>query len=229
MEMVKIDVRSLLAGGIAGLGVGAGIGWLLAAHRASARLDAEVAQLKAHYAARLNEEAKSLVEFGHPTVGVDRADEQQPARDRARTPYHTIGRDAAADNDLGGDGEADAAIDAVAGDGKAPGDGVPWPPPDRDVTKPHLISNDEFADEEPMHQKLTLTWYAGDKTLVDDQEQPIPHIAYIMGAVGFDMFGGISEDDRIMYIRNPRLETDFEVLLHDGGYGEIVLNYGRPQ
>lgn len=229
MEMVKIDVPSLLAGSIAGLGIGAGIGWLLCSRRASARLDAEVAQLKAHYTARLNQEAKSLLEIGHPNVGLDRADAQTDPRPRARTAYHTIARDAAASDDVGGVGEAGASVNAVAGNGAVPGDGVPWPPPDRDDTVPHLISNDEFADEEPMYQKLTLTWYAGDSTLVDDQETPIPNPGYVLGDVGYKSFGGISEDDHIMFVRNPRLETDFEVLLHDGGFGEIVLNYGRPQ
>lgn len=192
-------------------------------------MDAEVAKLKSHYAARLNAEAKSLVEIGHPTIGNGPAAAELDARHRTRTAYHTVATSANAVDDLGGDGKADAAGDAVAGDGAVPGDGVPWPPPDRDDTVPHLISNDEFADEEPIYQKLTLTWYAGDRTLVDDQEQPIPNTGYILGDVKYTQFGGVSEDDRIMYVRNPRLETDFEVLLHDGGYGEIVLNYGRPQ
>jgi hypothetical protein len=227
MEMVKIDVRSALLGAALGALAGGGLAYVLASHRAADRLDAEVAVLKAHYAARLNVEAKSLIETGRPAVGVVGVDAKPDSGKRARTAYHAVVRSADAPADASG--ETDAVGSAVENDGRAPGDGVPWPPPDRDDSVPHLISNDEFMDEEPVYQKLTLTWYAGDMTLVDDQEAPIPNTGYILGDVKYTQFGGVSEDDRIMYVRNPRLETDFEVLLHDGGYGEIVLNYGRPQ
>lgn len=104
---------------------------------------------------------------------------------------------------------------------------VVWPPADRDESKPFRIDDDEFAEENG-YSKITLTYYLADKILVDDKEDPIRDIIGTTGPLRAEDFGGVSLDPHIQYIRNNRLECDFETILHQGSYAEIVLNYGNP-
>jgi len=96
-----------------------------------------------------------------------------------------------------------------------------------DKSKPYLISYEAFGElAEEGFQSAHLTFYAGDNVLVDDKDQPFQNLLMITGPLSRESFGGISEDDRIAYFRNHRLEHDFEVILHDGKYVEIVLGVG---
>lgn len=74
---------------------------------------------------------------------------------------------------------------------------------------------------------MSVTYYLGDGVLVDNRDQVIPNILMTTGPLSRESFGGISGDDRIRYVRNHKLEHDFEVLLHDGKWTEITgLNNG---
>lgn len=79
---------------------------------------------------------------------------------------------------------------------------------------------DEFRDEG--WDSMTITYYIGDGVLVDDKDQPIRNILMTTGPLSRESFGVMSGDDRILYIRNHKLEHDFEVVLHDGKWTEMV-------
>jgi hypothetical protein len=100
----------------------------------------------------------------------------------------------------------------------------------RDLTVPHIISAEEFSDFDPASgwQQLTITFYAADGVLVDDKEQPIRDMINTTGMINRLSFGGVSLDPAIMFIRNPRLEVEFEVVLDSRSYADVVLNYGNP-
>lgn len=104
-----------------------------------------------------------------------------------------------------------------------------WPPPSRDKTKPYVISPAEFSESLVGWQQLSITYYAGDKVLADDAEQPIRDVLMTTGPISREGFGGISEDPSIRYIRNEKLELDFEIRWDDRSYAEAVLNYGNPE
>lgn len=99
-----------------------------------------------------------------------------------------------------------------------------------DQTKPYVISDDEFEDDEGLnHTKIEMTWYSGDGALIDEGEQPIRNPAEILGPGFAAQFGNKSGDSRIVYIRNRTLSVDFLVKLHDGKYVDEILNYGKPK
>ena len=103
-----------------------------------------------------------------------------------------------------------------------------WPPPDRDTTRPYVISPLEFGECDPGWQQLAITYYVADSVLADDREQPIRDIVGTVGPLSVEGFGGISEDPSIRYIRNERLELDFEICLDRRAFTDVVLNYGNP-
>ena len=104
----------------------------------------------------------------------------------------------------------------------------PWPPLNRDVTKPYIISVEEFGEAEPGWQTIGLVYYAGDGVLADDKEQPIRDIKSTVGPLAREGFGGVSQDPEVRFVRNDRLEVDFEICWDPRSYADAVLNYGDP-
>lgn len=93
---------------------------------------------------------------------------------------------------------------------------------------PLLITRTEFYDHtESTHEKLTITYYAGDGVLADDKNVPIRNAAVVVGGDYLDGFDGPDDPD-IVYVRNNRLRIDFEIVRDERGFAETVLNYGRP-
>lgn len=92
---------------------------------------------------------------------------------------------------------------------------------------PYVIPINEYmnGDDEGL-ELLTLWWYAGDGTLVDEREIPIPDVEGIIGRANLDHFGVGSDDSRVLYVRNNKMKAAFEILLHDGNYAEVVFGVG---
>ena len=90
-----------------------------------------------------------------------------------------------------------------------------------DTDEPYLISEDEFfADDD--RRSAALTYYAGDDTLCDENEVPVQDIEATVGsenlAVLFTPEGGTT-----LYVRNRRLDANFEIVLDMGKYSHQVL------
>jgi len=104
-----------------------------------------------------------------------------------------------------------------------------WPPADRDESRPFRIDSAEFNEEAYEHyNKISVTYYAGDNVLVDDKDDPIRTFDGITGPLRIEDFGGVSLDPYIQYVRNHKLEADFDIVLNRTEYVEAVLNYGNP-
>lgn len=95
----------------------------------------------------------------------------------------------------------------------------------RTSDKPYVISFEEFAENKPDYIQNTITWYEGDEVLADEREEPIPDVEGTIGTNNIDRFGHGSKDPKIVYIRNERLDLDFEVVRHEGSYAEVVLGF----
>jgi hypothetical protein len=87
---------------------------------------------------------------------------------------------------------------------------------------PYIIHKDEFfATEAEGYSQCTLTYYKGDDVLLDDHDVPLYDAKKIVGENL--IFGKGSEDPSIVYIRNDRLEAEYEVILDTGYYMVEVL------
>lgn len=86
---------------------------------------------------------------------------------------------------------------------------------------PYIIHVDEFvAGESGWGSNSTLTWYEGDNILCDSTDKPIYNAQETVGEL---RFGHGSKDPNIVYVRNPKLQTEYEILRDEGSYQEIVL------
>lgn len=93
--------------------------------------------------------------------------------------------------------------------------------PKRTADAPYIIHRDEFFGEEAEgYIQSTLMYYKGDDILVDEQDVPIYDRAKVVCELEF---GKGSEDPSIVYIRNDKLEAEYEVILDRGLFQVEVL------
>lgn len=93
----------------------------------------------------------------------------------------------------------------------------------RTKEEPYIITHDEYYAGDLEYENSTLTYYEQDDTLTDEQDKPIREIDKMIGEDHLIRFGHGSRDRNIVYIRNDRLGTDFEVVKSTGSYVEEVL------
>lgn len=105
----------------------------------------------------------------------------------------------------------------------------------RTPEKPYIIHHDEFFENEQDYPQVSLTYFEEDDILVDEKDSPIPDVEGTVGQENL-RFGHGSKDNNIVYIRNERLELDFEVIRNKGNYAKEVLGFiehsekiGRPR
>lgn len=91
---------------------------------------------------------------------------------------------------------------------------------ERSPDAPYIIHHDEFHAREYEYPQTTLTYYAGDDVLVDEKDVPIYNYARIVGEL---KFGHGSQDESIVYVRNEKLEGEYEIILENGHYAIEVL------
>jgi hypothetical protein len=94
---------------------------------------------------------------------------------------------------------------------------------------PYVMSRDEFNENEGNLIQDTLTYYAGDDTLVDTRDQVIDNTEYTVGDDNLLRFGHGSGDENVVYIRNERTGTDFEVIRDPNSYSVTVLGLKTPE
>lgn len=92
--------------------------------------------------------------------------------------------------------------------------------------QPFVISVEEFQSDEFGFTQRTVTYYAKDNTLVDEQDVPIYNHSHVVGELPFGYGSG---DPNVVYIRNLRNKTEYEVLRDDGSYAEVVQGLSADQ
>jgi hypothetical protein len=85
---------------------------------------------------------------------------------------------------------------------------------------PYIIHRDEYFAQENEYKQVTIMYYEGDQVLCDEQDVPIYNPEKVVGQLEF---GKGSQDQSIVYIRNDKLEVEFEVILDHGFYQVEVL------
>lgn len=95
----------------------------------------------------------------------------------------------------------------------------------RTAEKPYIITHDEYYMGEKDYEQTSLTYFDGDDVLVDDRDSPVPDPDDSVGDDNLTSFGLGSKDNNIVYVRNDRLELDFEILRSNGKYAQEVLGF----
>lgn len=86
-----------------------------------------------------------------------------------------------------------------------------------DIMKPYVISPDEFAESE--YNVQTLNYYS-DGVVADDDYNVVTDIEGYLGPDALSSFGIYDLD--VVYVRNEKYEIDYEILLDERRYYDIV-------
>lgn len=88
---------------------------------------------------------------------------------------------------------------------------------------PYVISIEEFSEEMDHYDKVTVYFYEDDEVLADENEEVITDMDGTVGRDNMGFFGEGSNDPEVVYIRNEKLEIDYEVIRLSKSYSETVL------
>ncbi len=83
---------------------------------------------------------------------------------------------------------------------------------------PYTISPDMFVNDKKYFDKITLEYYEGNDILVEEISGEPVDIDDAIGRDSLRMFGEFEKD--LVYVRNERLATDYEVYHYSGSYIE---------
>ena len=88
------------------------------------------------------------------------------------------------------------------------------------VQKPRVISPEEFGDQGE-YDEISLTLYS-DGTVADDEDRPMgeDEIEETIGKDSLSHFGEYEDDS--VFVRNDRLKADYEILMDNRTYGDIL-------
>lgn len=87
---------------------------------------------------------------------------------------------------------------------------------------PYLIDDSFFDEEDDIYSKLSYSWYAKDKVLSDETNTPFMGKKNYEKIVGSEFLTYISEETPIVYVRNERLMTDYEISYKPCTYGDSL-------
>lgn len=92
---------------------------------------------------------------------------------------------------------------------------------------PYMITREEMEEEEMAYLKTSMTFYEGDSALVDDDDTVIENPEFMVGKVTLDVLkvATTGDEPNTLFVRNDRLQTDFEILITHESYSRDVLGW----
>ena len=84
--------------------------------------------------------------------------------------------------------------------------------------KPYVISPDEFGEFED-YERISLSYYA-DQILADEDDEKVEDVDNVVGLESLIHFGEFEDDS--VFVRNDRLKCDYEILLDQRTYSDII-------
>lgn len=84
--------------------------------------------------------------------------------------------------------------------------------------RPYVIAPEEFGEFED-YERISLTYYA-DQILADENDEMVEDVDETVGVESLTHFGEYEDDS--VFVRNDRLKCDYEILLDQRTYAEIM-------
>ncbi len=221
---------------VGGAAIGSGVTALILKKKYVALAEAEIASVRDAYLKRLNdmeaefdEERKN--EGKPPVAPVEKHPEEievpmervVPTNEQLRKAYHkmstpnpeTVEGLKETNESLGYSRKEDEVKEPVAR--------VVVKSDEQNEDTPFVIPVQAYMDNEELFEQFVLTYYVGDKTLVfEDSDNVVEDIDQMVGFHNLHNFGVESGNDDTVYVRNPKKETEYEILRDEGKYSEDI-------
>ena len=88
--------------------------------------------------------------------------------------------------------------------------------------KPYIVSSTDFGNKDG-YETISAMYFA-DQVLVDDDYDIVDDVESFVGFASLGHFGEDEDDPDSVYVRNPRLRLDIEILRSDLTYAEAMRN-----
>ncbi|UTN92058.1 hypothetical protein SEA_DARBY_53 [Arthrobacter phage Darby] len=223
---------------VGGACIGSGVTALILKKKYAAKAEAEIASVREAYLKRLNEmeaefDQERKDEGKPPVAPVEMHPEEievpmervVPTNEQLRKAYHKIPRATANPETVEGLSEVNESLGYTRKEDPVNEQPKPYQylEADNGINTPYVIPVQAYMDDESMFTQLTLTYYAGDKTLViEDSDEVVEDIDQTVGFENLTKFGEESGNDDTVYIRNEKREIEYEVLRDPGKYSHNV-------
>lgn len=168
--------------------------------------------LKSKYEQRIQEEIETVKEafIGMNSAQRQTDEETEDEEEEASEGYHQVNWDELEDLDED-ELEEYADLTNMYSNEKGRAEKV-------EVQNPYVIEPMEFGEADG-YKTVSLTYYA-DGILEDDKHKIVTDIEELIGKGSLDTFGDYEDDS--VFVRNPRLRTDFEILKDYNTYEEAT-------
>jgi len=90
---------------------------------------------------------------------------------------------------------------------------------------PYAITVEQFADENDHYDKITLYYYEDDGVIAEENEEVLVDADNIIGTEFVEHFGDDTGDPEITYVRNDKIQVDYEIIRLSKSYAKTVLGY----
>lgn len=90
----------------------------------------------------------------------------------------------------------------------------------RTETEPYILQMEEFYNDEKSYHQVSLTYYAIDDIMVDEDDAPVYNYLTVTGEL---KFGHGSGDPNVVYVRNDKNRAEYEITRLDALYSREVL------
>lgn len=94
-----------------------------------------------------------------------------------------------------------------------------------DLKMPYVIAPDNFGELDDF-ETVSLTYYSGDDILADEEDEIVENIDELIGSDALNSFGEYEDDS--VFVRNEELKCDYEILLDNRKYSEVVKSKPGP-
>lgn len=96
---------------------------------------------------------------------------------------------------------------------------------------PFVIPQSEYAwsEEGNEYAKITLRYFSKQQILLDEDEEPIDDVDAYVGWRNLNRFGDGTDNPDVVYVRNRRLDTDFEVERETEEDLPLHVKYAMPK
>jgi hypothetical protein len=88
-----------------------------------------------------------------------------------------------------------------------------------------------FDDEGQYYDKTTVTYYPSHRVLLDEDDEVVDEPGIVVGWRNLSRFGDESEDPDVVFVRNRRLRTDYEVVKDEDSPlpTHVIYGLGREE
>lgn len=94
-----------------------------------------------------------------------------------------------------------------------------------EVSDPYIISEDEYIDPNIFSEfsRNTLIYYEDDDVLATDRDEVVHDVEEMIGPDALTNFGYMSGNNDVVFVRNIKLGSNFEIIRESGSYQELIL------